>query len=111
MKQTSLTLEQIKKILAGEEATSYPKCLVMNELGEIYLSEGEPNAENELAKNLESEDLFKREIAASFLLVKKPTIEENAQKITAFIREKNEIVDNILITVRNSGIDPWIQGL
>lgn len=109
MKQTKLTLEQIQNILNGEENTHYPECFVMNQLGEFYLSEIEPNAENELAKYLDSEDVSKKEIAAAFLLVKKPILDENMKKISIFISGNNEIIDHIRTTIYKSEMRPWLK--
>jgi|GEM_PF-2842417 len=109
MKQTKLTLEQIQHILNGEEDTHYPECLVMNELGEFYLSEIEPSAENELVKYLNSEDFLKKEIAAAFLLIKRPILEENMKKILIFIGEDNKVIDHVRATVHKSKMSPWLK--
>lgn len=69
MRQTTLTVQQIKGHLDGVAMQPYPKCLLINELGELARKFGADTAKAQkiLVELLESEDTADRWIAIKCL--------------------------------------------
>ncbi|MFA5870687.1 MAG: hypothetical protein WC842_02270 [Candidatus Paceibacterota bacterium] len=109
MRQTNLTLSELISIIDGKMDTYYPICLILNEIGEIYISKsGEDTsaAENTLVSILSSANVFNQQIALSYLLLKEPR-EENKQAIKDYISKNLNVAGMVRQVLNVKKIEPW----
>ena len=85
-RQTSLTLEELEKELEIPQS-GYPRCLVVNEIGVIFLESEGKEGEETLIKLLKSNNPSDRFVAFCYLSSTPQLREKHASRLEAFKKD------------------------